>query len=97
MIKDFAVFVRDNKFARKTAESFRRRRVEPKKLVENFGFKVGDFFEKTTCLAVVIRIEKRENPPVLTGDKSQMIFIFVKQLNDNRLCGKFSVLLAAMQ
>ena len=86
---DFGICARDDEFARPAAESRRRFFIKLKISVENFRFKVGDFFEKMTLLAVAVRIGRRKTPFVMTGDKSQMIFVFIEQLNNNRFCGKF--------
>lgn len=81
VMNDFGICARDDEFARPAAESRRRFFINLKISVENFRFKVGDFFEKMTLLAVAVRIGRRKLPFVMTGDKSQMIFVFIEQLD----------------
>ncbi len=74
VVNDFGIRARDDEFARPAAEILFQIFIEPKTVFENLGFKVRDFFEKTTRCAVVVRIEKREKPFVMTGDKGEIIF-----------------------
>ena len=71
-VKDFAVFIGNNKFARKSAEFFRRLVVDLKISRQNLSFKVRNFFEKTTRLAIILRIKKLKNLFVITSDKGKM-------------------------
>lgn len=71
-MNDLAVRARDNEFARASVKVFRQVFIERQIIFENCGFKVGNFFEKMTLLAVVIRIVKRKPPFVTTGDKGEM-------------------------
>jgi hypothetical protein len=75
---DFGISARDKKRARESAESSFHLAVNFKEPAENFAFKVGNFFEKMTRFAVVVRVEKRKDFFVPTGDKGEVIFVFTQ-------------------